>query len=232
MLALMLCCLLSCAGRKKLFDVPASINLPALDEVAATIKHDEPGDPLPVFDRALLFKTSFRLRNVETGHVLDDAILHDSDLVKPASYYPNVKGAKQELYLLELPAQDGRNYFVYFSIWSNTGDTARRMRFGPAYLGKLSPVYATINFNHDVKPDLEDGHLYFYPQKAGRGFSFVLDTLLFRHPLPPGKNRIGINRIILTEMNKIAGSKKYVYAVPGSKLEKLIFSCTDTLQLH
>lgn len=227
----MTCCLLSCAGKQKLFDVPASINATTLQEIAKRIKLDESGDPTPVFSRALLFKTTFRLRYVETENVLDDAILHDSDLTKPVSYFPGIKGPKQELYLLELPAGDGRNYFVYFSVWSNAADTARHIRFGPAYMGKLNPVFATITFNHTVKPRLEGNQLFLNPQKTQRSFSFVLDTALYRHKLPPDKNRIGVSRIVLSEMNKIAGSKKYVYPIPDSKFEKLILSCIDTLQL-
>jgi hypothetical protein len=224
--AIFLCCLLAaCAGKQKLFYVPSSIDASSLESISAAIKDYEGSEGSPVFSGGFIYKCSFAQAYAESAHVLEKVQLHDSGRMKGVDYLEAI-GPREELYVVELTAGT-RTYFIYFSVWSNDADPKRRIRFGPAYLGKLSPAFGAIVFFKSLVPKVQDRHMRFAAKKGG-GFFFVIDNTAFKS----AKRRIVIENIILTEANKIGGGKKYVYNIAGSKLDRFVFSLTDTLQLN
>jgi hypothetical protein len=224
-LAILYCLLAACSGEKPLTNVSAGINTASLPLIDTAVRHMW-GDKLLPLDRAVLYKTTFQRRYIESENVLEPAILHDSSVMKTIEYFPNIDGARQDLYLLELPAASGNLFYVYFSLWFNTD--ASQMRFGPAYLGKYNKPYSNIQFNRDIVTKGDGSILSFKPKKKGRSFVFVIDR-----KINEGDNRrIEVNKIVLTEANKIGGTKKFLFNIPNSRLEQLIFSCADTIQLH
>lgn len=221
-----LCVLISgCAGQQALTSIPAAITPVSLSAIDAAV-HRMYNDVLLPLDYGVLYKTTFQLRYIESESVLEPTILHDSSTTTTINYFPNIRGPKQDLYLLELPAKSGHLYYVYFSVWYQTDRS--RMRFGPAYLGRYNDLYSNIQFGCDVVTSATDSLLSFRPKKRGRSFVFVIDKKLD----DPERPRIEICRIILTEPNKIGGNKQFLYTVQGSKLDQLIFSSADTIKLH
>ena len=225
LLIIALCCLLSsCGSQRLIFNESTSINAAFLKEIPESIRQEESFREAPVFTKAVLYKTSFKLQYAEAENVLVEAMLQDSSVLRPINYMEGPYGFRQNLYLLALKSDRGKTYFVYFSVWYNDAHAQPQLRFGPAYWGKMEDSLHTITFAKDLVMKEAGAQLYLKPQQSGRQFFFVLDNGQI-------DSTVRVQRIVLTEKNKIGGNKKLVFIVPGSKLEKLVFTRDTTIQL-
>jgi hypothetical protein len=223
-IALLLCCLLSaCKGPQAAFDASTNINARFFEKIPAVIAQAETRTP-PVFTEAIVYKTTFRQAYAEAENVLVEALLHDSSVTKPVRYLKGPEGYRQDLYLVRLKSKSRNDYFVYFSVWYNDANEDPQIGFGPAYLGKKYDTLNSIVSMSELSMKDSGARYYMAPKKKGRQFFFVLDAL--------PENQIGIQRIVVTEKNKIGGNKKMVYVVPGSLLDKLIFTRTAIIPLQ
>jgi hypothetical protein len=182
------------------------------------------------FTHVILYKTRFMDSYIETNGTLDFGLVNDSG--KKGVSYLNVHGDTQEVYLIQVKAEDDLpTAFIYMS--AKYDATPACIGFGPAYYGHYDDSLNVINFHKKFKVSKsKEGEYYLKKSKKSESLIFVpADTLWW-----PTAKTIRIEKIVLGEKNKIGGKRPLVFKVSelmkDIDLQYLYFTSFDTLTLN
>jgi hypothetical protein len=125
----------------------------------------------------------------------------------PYASYKQIRGYKQELYLIRLYTAAGlSNACVYIPVKYGPGDRLC-IGFGPAYFGCVDTLGNKVQFFSEIKV-----------KQQRKQFSLVqkqpVSMLLFADKLPGGgTGDLAVQKIVFESKNKFGGSKPVVFNV-------------------
>jgi hypothetical protein len=201
---LLVVALYSCKAPASIFKFNEHVNADFFKQVTAIAQGTD--CEVEAVTGIVVYRAVLLERMVEKEDVLEFAMLNAESKV-PYAAYKQIRGYKQELYLLRLITANGlTNACIYIPVKYGPGERLC-IGFGPAYFGCVDSLGNKVQFFSEVKVKQQRKQFSLVGKQA-------VSMLLFADRLPGmGTGGLAVQKIVFESKNKFGGSKPVVFNV-------------------